>query len=207
MDKRLFFVLLFMAATGFATGVFFEINLSGTGKDQLMELLSEYFSAGNSISDAEGSGFTDSFLQNMKGGLLFWLVCFLSPVLLILLPVMILFLFLRGLFLGFSAAMVMETFGLSGTEYLLAVIVPSGLLQVFLFAFLMTISLHEGMAVIQVHFPARIRLHFRSLRTSSIKNRKALLFTAGPYLNFYMAGLAVLTLSCLLQAFLLQAVT
>ena len=120
---------------------------------------------------------------------------------------MILFLFLRGLFLGFSAAMVMETFGLSGTEYLLAVIVPSGLLQVFLFAFLMTISLHEGMAVIQVHFPARIRLHFRSLRTSSIKNRKALLFTAGPYLNFYMAGLAVLTLSCLLQAFLLQAVT
>ena len=207
MDKRLFFVLLFMAATGFATGVFFEINLSGTGKDQLMERLSEYFSAGNSLPDTAESSFTDSFLQNMKGGLLFWLVCFLSPVLPVLLPVILLFLFLRGLFLGFSAAMVMETFGLAGTEYLMAAIVPSGLLQMLLFAFLVALSFHEGVTLLQVHFPARFRFRFRTLRTSSSKNRKALLFTAGPYLNFYLAGLAVLTLSCLLQAFLLQAVT
>ena len=51
MKKSTFFAMLFLAATGLASGCFFEIYLNGSGKDQLMGLLSGFFAAEeNSLS-------------------------------------------------------------------------------------------------------------------------------------------------------------
>ena len=104
MDKKLFYMLLFAAATGLCSGAFFEVCMTGTGKEQLMQLLSVFFS-----SDGSGLSFLASFWQNLRSGLFFLLLCFVSPAVVILLPLDVFFLFCRGLFLGFSAAMVLET--------------------------------------------------------------------------------------------------
>lgn len=199
MDKKLFYMLLFAAATGLCSGAFFEVCMTGTGKEQLMQLLSVFFS-----SDGSGLSFLASFWQNLRSGLFFLLLCFVSPAVVILLPLDVFFLFCRGLFLGFSAAMVLETFGLSGMGYLLLTLAPAGLVQIVLFSLLCALSLQEGL------FRIRRRIGRRFSRTTSAgksKNRNALRCFTGQYLYLYLAGLAVLVFTCLIQAGFLQAVT
>lgn len=199
MDKKLFYMLLFTAATGLCSGAFFEVCMTGTGKDQLMQLLSGFFS-----SEGSGLSFLSSFWQNIRSGLFFLLLCFISPAAVILLPLNVLFLLCRSLFLGFSAAMILETFGLSGMGYLLLTLAPAGLVQIFLFSFLCALSLQEGFCRISQRAGRRFS---RSTSAGKTKNRNALQLFTGQYLNLYLAGLAVLILTCLLQAGLLQAVT
>ena len=43
MDKKLFYMLLFAAATGLCSGAFFEVCMTGTGKEHLMQLLCGFF--------------------------------------------------------------------------------------------------------------------------------------------------------------------
>ena len=192
MDKRIFFLFLFCAAIGLTTGCFFEIYLSGSGKEQLMTLLAGFFGSGSGLS------LWTSFWQNFSGSALFLLLSFFLPLVPFLLPFAVLFLFFRGLFLGFSAAMVLETFGINGCLYIALTLAPSGLLQILLFAFLLTCSLQKLMEI-----QAARKRHPRR-KTDS---RKALQSLAGPYLYNYVTGLGVLISICLLQAFLLQAVT
>lgn len=197
MDKKLFYMLLFAAATGLCTGAFFEVCMTGTGKEQLMQLLSVFFS-----SEGSELSFLASFWQNFRSGLIFLLLCFVSPAAVILLPLDVLLLFCRSLFLGFSAAMVLETFGLAGMGYLLLTLAPAGLVQILLFSFLCALSLGEGLC--RIGRKAGRRFGSTAGRT---KNRNALQSFTGQYLNLYLVGLTVLILTCLLQAGLLQAVT
>ena len=197
MDKKLFYMLLFAAATGLCSGAFFEVCMTGTGKEHLMQLLCGFFS-----SDGSSISFLASFWQNLRSGLFFLLLCFFSPAAVILLPLDVLFLFCRSLFLGFSAAMILETFGLSGMGYLLVTLAPAGLVQILLFSFLCTLSLQEGLCRIRRRSGRRV-----GSNSGSPKNRNALRCFTGQYLYLYLAGLAVLILTCLLQAGLLQAVT
>lgn len=206
MDKKIFYTLLFVAATGLCTGSFFEVTLAGTGKEQLMELLSGFFSTGGS-----DLSLPVSFWQNFRSGFLFLLLFYISPAVPILLPFNVLFLFFRSLFLGFSATMVLEVFGISGMGYVLATLVPCGLIQIFLFALLGALSLKEGIYTIHslrvlAGIPSGAG-RYRRENFREQKNRTALQRITGQYLYFYLAGLIVLILSSLLQVGLLQAVT
>ena len=201
MEKKLFYVLLFAAATGLCTGAFFEVSMEGEGKARLMELRSVFFD-----TEQRADSFGTMFLQNLRGGLLLLLLCFFSQAVWIFLPADLLLLFCRSLSLGFSAAMLLETFGLPGIRYILLTLAPSGLLQTILFAFFCAVSFRECFRI--------FRLLYSTLRSGRLsagelrykKNRTALQLNAWQYLCWYLAGFAVLILSCLLQTALLQSV-
>ena len=184
MKKSTFFSLLFLAATGLASGCFFEIYLNGSGKDQLMDLLSGFFTA-----EKNSLPFWPAFWQNLRGGLLFLLLTFPAPILPVLFPFSLLFLFFRSMAVGFSAAMMMEVFGMKGLFYSSVTLIPSGILQILLFSALTALSIH------QIH-PIFCKKH----------SRKAPQRTAGPYLYTYAAGLGILVLICLMQVILLHTV-
>ena len=54
INKKLFWIYLFIFAVGLCAGSFFEVSMTGAGKDQLMDALSGFFTDGNNapfISD------------------------------------------------------------------------------------------------------------------------------------------------------------
>ena len=186
MDKKFFLALLFLSAVGITTGCFFEIYLTGTGKTQLMDLLSDFFR-----QNPADHPFLLSTLQNIRSGLFFLVPAFFVPVLPFLLPINLAMLFSRGLFLGFSSCMLLETFGKEGLLYMIVTLIPIQILYLLLFCCLLSCSAEK--------------FHTPGLRRKGI--RKALHHLAGLYSYTYAAGLAVLLLIGLLQTILLQAVT
>jgi len=199
MNKKIFAALLFTAATGIATGVFFEINMTGDGKNQLMNLLAGFFAETGAEIPLQ-QNFLATFWQSFRNGFLCLLLCSLPLVTPLLAPVPVLIIFSRGFFLGFSAAMVLETFGLAGIRHLALTLVPPGMIQLLLFSVLAAVSLSRCRISLQKFLPRR-----NGSRSSSAKKRTALQFPAEQYQYLYLAGLGLLILCCLLQAVLLQA--
>lgn len=213
MDKKIFFILLFIAATGLCTGAFFEVFMSGEGKDQLAAVLTGFFDPAGSDTNTVTNAVTDAsadaganaalgpltaFWQSFRGPFLFLILCFVSPVVFVLLPICALYLFFHGLFMGFSATMLIEAMGLRGLVYTTLTLLPSGLLQVLLFAFLLMVSLKQGGHILET---------LRNRRGAcGRKNRNALQCFTGQYIRIYLVGLAVLFSICLLKVFLLQVV-
>jgi len=185
MDKRLFYLLLFLAATGFTAGVFFEIHITGDGKTQLMDLLTVFFTAEDSSLSIAAS-----VLQNFCSGLPFLLLCFLLSRFPIVLFFFVVLLFLQSLLYGISAALLMETFGLpQGIFHVLTAAAPGALLRTLLFVYFAVTAME-----LPVHRPGR----------SGQSRKKALRMFTGPVLKQYTAGAAVLLLISLLQAYLQQ---
>jgi len=108
MEKKLFYLLLFLAATGFAAGVFYEIYVSGDGKTQLMELLSAIFDAEDNFMSLLGAA-----VHNFCSGLPFLLCAFFMTWFPFLVMMFMILLFFQNFIYGISAALLMETFGLS----------------------------------------------------------------------------------------------
>ena len=186
MDKKLFYGLLFLAAIGFTAGSFFEIYITGDGKDQLMELLTGWFSAADSPFS-----FSRNFLQNFCSGLFFLLLCFLSARLPFLLIFCITLIFVQSLLYGVSASLLLETFGpAKGILYTAATVAPGALLRTLLIACFAVQAMQSWLPPI------------RSGKTS---RRKALRVLTGPEVTYYAAGLAALFFISLLQAVLQQA--
>lgn len=186
MDKKRLPLLLFLAATGYTAGVFFELYITGSGKVQLMELLTDYFAAENHTLP-----FLRSILQNFCSGLPFLLSCFFMPSFPFLMIPFAFFLFLQNLLYGISASLLVETLGFSsGFLYVLTGPALSALLRTMLFAYT---------AACFAQWNPR-----RSVRSSSGR-KKALRFLTGPEGFVYAALLAALLFISLLQTILLQA--
>ena len=166
--------------------------MSGQGKDQLIAILDNFFHNTGTSS----LSFLPSFWQSFKSNFIFLLLYFISPVIILLLPVNVFYLFFKGIFTGFSATMLIEAFGVKGLYYSALTLLPSGIIQVMLFAFLGMVSLQEGVNVIRTFLAGR--------SAKGRKNKNALQVFAGQYLKCYVIGFGVMVASCLLEAFLLQ---
>ena len=187
MNKKVFFLVLFLAATGMTTGCFFELMLSGSEKNELMNILSSFLDSGNT-----GVNFSEHILPKAAAGAVFLIPAFFLPLVPCMFPFHLIYLFLRGFFLGFSASMILETLGLKGVLYIAATLIPAELLQLLLFTLLLCCSLQK----------------YHHLHHRKKGSRKApQFFTAGPYLYTYAAGLAMMLLIICFQSALLQAVT
>lgn len=77
INKKLVLLFMFLTAVGICTGGFFEVFMNGEGKQQLIEIMSSFFSAENS------QGTFAAFLNSFKTWLillclLFFFSCFSS---------------------------------------------------------------------------------------------------------------------------------
>ena len=189
MSKNiLFYCLLILSFIAFCAGAFYETNIEGSGKTQLMELLSSYYVSENIPS------LIQLFLSRIKSTFLTWfflLICPLVPLFAIMSP---LFLISKGFSLGFSATMIIENFGYSGTLYIISSILPQGTLQLPILCLLTIFSLE-----LSVYF-----LKFYTQASQRKKNKKVLLISARHYILIFILGFIGLTISCLIEVFLTQ---
>lgn len=130
MDKKIFCMLLLIAAIGFAAGSFFEISVVGQAKTQLESLLPDLFS-----SEGSGISLLSSTLQNLCSGLPLLLLSFFLPSFPFLLFPLALFLAMQNLLYGISAVILLEAFGTwHGILHILIGIIPAILPRTLLFS-------------------------------------------------------------------------
>lgn len=187
INKKVTLILLFLLAVGICSGSFFEVYMQGTGKEQLMELLSGFFSSESTQS------FHIVFLDCLKTWLIIFILLFLCPLfppLAILCPVIPL---LKGLALGFSATMLVETFGFKGVWYILSTMLPHSLIQIPVLCALSAISLEGSFLTLKYFFSKRRRS----------ANKNALQNFARQYLFFYGVAIFFIIISCLIEAVLM----
>ena len=124
INKKLFWIYLFIFAVGLCAGSFFEVSMTGAGKDQLMDALSGFFTDGNNAP------FISDFSRCAGTWLMITVILFVTPFFPPLVLCGPLICLAKGLSVGFSAAMLAETFGLKGGWYILSTLVPHSLIQI-----------------------------------------------------------------------------
>ena len=187
VNRKLFFVMLFIFAVGLCSGSFFEAYMQGEGKEQLKELISVFFSS------EESPAFAVAFLSSVKKWLLLSAVLFICPLLPLLMPAVPLIPLFKGLALGFSATILVETFGIKASLYILGTLVPQNIIQIPVLCFAAAVSLETSVLVIRQLQPRRRR-----------SNKKALQNYARQYILTFGAVIILVIFSCLLEAFLMK---
>ncbi len=191
LNEKIVFAMLFAAAVGICAGAFFEVSMTGPGKDQLQSILTGQLTAG-----AETAGFWPCFINSARITLPVVLAAFTSPYIYITIPVLPAWLFIKSVALGFSAAMTLEAAGLAGMSHIATRLMPQNMVLLPALAVLAAAAAQAGCTSLAAKlFPAS---------PSARRKRKALHFDARPYFIIFTCGTAAVIISCLLEAFLLQ---
>lgn len=193
LNYRLIVVLLFALAVSICAGSFFEVSMTGDGKQQLENMLSGLLNAENGGSENVQStaSFAGCFFRILAKNLVVIALAYISPVVLITLPVLPTFMLLRGLSFGFSAAMTLEVTGIRGILYIITTLLPQNLIQLPVYCALTALSLQAGAV---------------RIKRAAGRKRNAMQLDAKRYSLIFLTGLGIITLSCLLEAFLVTSV-
>ena len=194
INHKAFGLLLFLTAVGTCCGAFFEILLTGDGKDILRSAVFHFFSEenGSSPSSLSVGHFLELWWKAFRPDFFFLLAAYLSPVIFILLPLLPCYLFYNGMSLGFSAAMTIEILGLRGSSRLLAALLPHNLIQLPLLCVLTVFSFSAS----RITIPAVFHSHSNS---RVCRNKTALRDYARQYSFYYFIGMILFMLSCFLE--------
>ena len=210
INRKTFFGFLFIFAVGLCAGSFFEIFMTGAGKEQLMDALANFFgdeasgaeAAESATAAAGGAAVLAGFARCARAWLIIWalfLFCPLFPPLALACPFVCL---ARGLASGFSATMLVETFGFKGGWYIISTILPHSLIQIPT-PCLMAAAATEG-ALLTLSCLTRGRGRLGAGRGGPGRrrapNKIALRQSAGQYLAFFGAAAVFLAVSCLIES-------
>ena len=193
INDKLMAVLVFSLFVSICTGSFFEVYMTGAGKQQLEDILYGLLNSdtGSNIGTGATLSFAGCFMRIFIKNLIVIILAYISPAVFITLPVMPAFILLKGISLGFSAAMTLEVAGIQGILYIITTLMPQNLIQFPVYCFLAALSLQES----------KVRIN-----QGSNGKRKALQLDARRYSLLFMTGLGIITLSCLLEALLVTSV-
>lgn len=191
LNEKTVFFMLFTAAVGICTGAFFEVSMTGSGKEQLQAILAGQLAAGSG-----GTDFWSCFLNSAKITLPAIAAAFAAPYIYITIPVLPVWLFIKSMALGFSAAMTLEAAGLAGMSHIALRLMPQNMVLLPALAVLAAAAAQAGCtSLFALLYPGS---------TNARRKRKALHFDARPYFIIYFIGTTAAVISCLLEAFLLQ---
>ena len=191
INHKIILALLFISMAGICAGAFSEVYMPGNIKEPLSAMLEALFSA----SDPAAS-LLQSFFKSLKNNFIFIALTAVTPFIIITAPLLPLLIFIKGVTAGFSAAITLETCGIAGLSHVALYILPSLLIQVPAYCILASLAAETALTHGAYRFlPSDPALH---------RKRKALHYNARQYLFYYLIFTAVIILSCLLEAFLLQ---
>lgn len=177
-NDKILFSMFFLFAIGVSCGAFFEVYMDAESKENLTQTLSLLFTQGSS----------SGFFQNIYKGLLNWFLILFIPFATLYLPPLAVFCpfipFAKGLSIGFSGTVLVESFNLKGGFYIAATLLPQSLIQIPVMCFLITMSV-------------------ASLQKS---NKKALYQDTRQYYICYAAGAGLIVISCLIEALLMKLI-
>ncbi|WP_206460809.1 stage II sporulation protein M [Anaerovorax sp. IOR16] len=177
------FAILFFFLLGISVGTFMELMLSAQDKNDLLQYLNQNLFTVKLSSDSFPQIFVNSVANNL--GLLILIA--LSGVTVIGFPVALLSVAYKGITLGFSSALLLDTLSLKGSALILLTMVPQNII-------LVPILLLTAICATNFAF------NTISDRRSGIK--KSLTNNAGSYVLYYILFSLLLLIGCLIESFI-----
>jgi len=177
---------LFFFAAGLSSGVFVELFMGQDSTNQIADYLTSNLLSGN----VSGASLPSVFLRSAANNFGLLLIILLAGITVIGFPAALLAVAYKGMALGFSSALLIDSMGGKGAVVILLSMVPQNL-------FLMPALLVASVAA--VNLSAQVF----SGRQKGIK--KSLEFSAGPYLSIFVVLAAALLAGCLIEAFIAPA--
>ncbi len=199
INDKIFLIFLFFAGVGICAGSFFAVGLGDEAKSGIVSVLNAFFRSKTDVSASESGSFPQMFLPLLAAVF----AAYLSAYLLFPLPLIPVYISLQGVFIGFSAVMTLETFGIKGILYILVLLMPQNLIQLPVFCALGMLSFHVGKEFLSIYASRISRGHHSSSARSAMK---VLRYDVKLYTLAYLFGAVLIAVSCAMQALLLPSV-
>lgn len=187
-SRASFTAVLFFFILGISAGVFTELMMSSEDKEGMISYLDKYFQ----LTDPSELTFSEIFMQSAGNNLWLLFIMILAGFTAIGFPAALAALIYKGMALGFSAALLVDSMSFKGVAIVFTSMVPQNLI-------IIPAVLIAGVAALNVAF------HTISNRKFGIK--KSLAESSGSYLFINAALAAVILVGCFIESFLSPLLT
>lgn len=183
-----FAAALFFFLLGISAGVFTELMMSSAEKDAMISYLDQYFL----LSNPSDLAFSEIFMKSAGNNLGLLFIMLLSGLTAIGFPVALAALIYKGMALGFSAALLIDSMSFKGVAIIFTSMIPQNLL-------IIPAIILAGVAALNVAF------YTISNRKFGIK--KSIAESSGSYLFINVILAAAILVGCFIESFLSPLLT
>jgi stage II sporulation protein M len=183
-----FAAALFFFLLGISAGVFTELMLTSTEKEGIISYLDKYFL----LTNPSDLPFSEIFMKSAGNNLGLLFIIILAGITAIGFPVVLAALIYKGMALGFSAALLIDSMSFKGVAIVFTSMIPQNLI-------IIPAILLAGVAALNIAF------HTISNRRFGIK--KSLAESSGSYLFINAILAAVILAGCFIESFLSPLLT
>jgi stage II sporulation protein M len=183
-----FAAALFFFLLGISAGVFTELMLTSTEKEGIISYLDKYFL----LTNPSDFPFSEIFMKSAGNNLGLLFIIILAGITAIGFPVVLAALIYKGMALGFSAALLIDSMSFKGVAIVFTSMIPQNLI-------IIPAVLLAGVAALNIAF------HTISNRRFGIK--KSLAESSGSYLFINAILAAVILAGCFIESFLSPLLT
>lgn len=187
-SRSSFAAALFFFFLGVSAGIFTELMMSGAEKESMISYLDKYFL----LTNPNDLSFWDIFMKSAGNNLGLLFIMFLSGITAIGFPAALVALIYKGMALGFSAALLIESMSFKGVAIVFTSMVPQNLI-------IIPAIVLAGVAALNVAF------HTISNRKFGI--RKSLAENSGSYVFINLVLAAAILGGCLIESFVSPLLT
>ena len=183
-----FAAALFFFVLGLSAGIFTELMMTSADKESMLSYLDKYFF----LSNPKDLAFVDIFMNSAGNNLGLLIIILLSGLTAIGFPVAMAALIYKGMALGFSAALLIDSMNFKGVAIVFTSMIPQNLLII------------PAMILAGV---AALNLAFHTIANRKFGIKKSLAESSGSYLFLnLLLGIAVLA-GCFIESFLSPLLT
>lgn len=183
-----FAAALFFFLLGISAGIFTELMMTSAEKEGMISYLDQYFL----LSSPSDLAFSDIFMKSAGNNLGLLVIMLLSGITAIGFPVALAALIYKGMALGFSAALLIDSMSFKGVAIVFTSMIPQNLI-------IIPAIIIAGVAALNLAF------HTISNRRFGIK--KSLAESSGSYLFINVVLAAVILVGCFIESFLSPLLT
>lgn len=183
-----FAAALFFFLLGISAGIFTELMMTSVEKEGMISYLDQYFL----LSSPNDLAFSEIFMKSAGNNLGLLVIMILSGITAIGFPVALAALIYKGMALGFSAALLIDSMSFKGVAIVFTSMIPQNLI-------IIPAIIIAGVAALNLAF------HTISNRRFGIK--KSLAESSGSYLFINVILAAVILVGCFIESFLSPLLT
>lgn len=183
-----FVAALFFFVLGISAGVFTELMMENSQKETIIMYLDKYFL----LNDLKSVTFSDTFFSSTANNIGLLVIIFFSGLTVIGFPVALAALIYKGMALGFSSALLIDSMSYKGIVLVFTSMIPQNLLLV---------------PAVFIAVVAALNMAFTLFSSRRFGIKKSLAESSGPYLLLNGILLAVILVGCFIESFISPILT
>lgn len=190
----LFSVCCFL--TGISTGSFMALSMDMSDKQKLLQYMLDYFSSG-----AQGIDHFALFFSSYGNNLVLLAIMLISGLSIFGFPIAFISLIYKGMTLGFSMCLILESLSMKGVLYIISKVLPQNLLLIPLFIVSASAAANYAVSVIKdLRSQNHTKIRSKNSLTERSSEKRSCHINPRSYIYLNIIFLTVLAAACLIES-------